>query len=179
MGEAKIVLKIIADGKKLERWAGVTPGYCPKCYCPYFTVNHHRGIMHSIAPPAHNKSTPANQYEKRSLADAIKHGNFCQKQLKQSPDMSEHFKKKFAAPVSESYFTTLCQNNRLWEDSIPELHTWLNKSKRFDNRCIEIALKGDVSLKCMLAITNIADFDRLTKAIYDESIKFSEKRTRV
>ena len=131
--------------------------------------------MHSIAPPAHNKSTPANQYEKRSLADAIKHGNFCQKQLKQSPDMSEHFKKNLRRQcrnhISPPYAKTIDFDKIL----SPELHTWLNKSKRFDNRCIEIALKGDASLKCMLAITNIADFDRLTKAIYDESIIESQQ----
>ena len=59
---------------------------------------------------------------------------------------------------------------------MPELHTWLNKAKRTDNRFSEIALKKDACLKSLLAKSNIDDFDRLTKSIYDESTQESPKQ---
>ena len=125
--------------------------------------------MHSIKPPAHIDNIPANQYKNRTLGDALTFGSKYRNQLKHNPGMSEYAKKQFRRQCHNHIAPPYAKNIDFDHILMPEFHSWLNKSKRWDNRFLEIASKLDAGLKSKLAKTNITEFDQLTKAIYTES----------
>ena len=169
-GTANVEIKLIADGKELERWVGVTPGYCFKCKCPYFTTNQHRGVMHSTKPPPYSNAPAADSYENRTLTEATTQGQHYIAQMKYSPPASDHAKRQLRRAcqnhIAAPYSQTIIFDNIL----IPEFHTMLNKGKRLDNRFLELARKIDAVLKALLAwLEDYDEFNFLAKQIYDES----------
>ena len=124
--------------------------------------------MHSIDPPPHQIVTPANKYQQRSLQEALENGNYYQTHLKKKDRLAKAEKTKLRRQCKHYIAPPYAKKIPFDHILISEFHTWLNKAKRIDNRYLEIAIKLDGLLKCMLAKTDIVEFNRLTKLIYDE-----------
>ena len=96
--------------------------------------------MHSIDPPPHQIVTPANKYQQRNLQEAKKKDRLAKAEKTKLRRQCKHY-------IAPPYAKKIPFDHIL----ISEFHTWLNKANRIDNRYLEIAIKLDGLLKCMLA----------------------------